>query len=146
MIGNNRYEQRRQLNMELSAVPTFLPFTDCQIYLVNYLTSPMLLQDLIQLARQTTRFAIGTEHDYVTHEPALLQIEFFHVHSVVLLIEACHLPHSSSVLFWLIKSLLKTIFSPSNVLLSWGDLVVELNTFVDYGLVSQHMIHQWSLQ
>ena len=142
MIINNRKDRRSQLNMELSVLPTFCPFTDCQIYLVNHSTSPMLLQDLIQLARQTTRFVIDTEHDYVTHEPALLQIEFIHVKSTVLLVEACHQPHLSSVLFWLIRSLLKIIFSPSNVLLSWGDLFLELSAFVQCGLVSYHTIHQ----
>ena len=142
MSAQNRNYRRSLLNRELSVLPTFRPFTDCQIFLVNHSICPMLVQDLIQLARQTTRFVIDTERDYVTHDPALLQIEFIHVKSVVLLVEACHLPHSSSVLFWLIRSLLKIIFSPSNVLFCWGDLVFELNAFVDYGLVSQHVIDQ----
>jgi len=83
----NRNEQQRQLNVALSVYPKFSPLSDCQIYLLNQRTSPMLIQDLIQLARQTTRFTIDTECDYLTHEPALIQIEFLNTNSVVLLIE-----------------------------------------------------------
>ena len=112
----NRNERQRQLNMALSVLPAFTPLTDCQIYLINQTTSPLLLPDLIQLARQTTQFIIDTEHDYWTHEPAVIQIQFLHTSSVVLLIETCHLPNRSSVLFWLIRSLLKIVFQPANVL------------------------------
>lgn len=140
MARKNRNSRQRQLNTKFSVLPTFLPFTDCQIYLVNHLTSPMLLQDLIQLAKQTTRFTIDTEYDYVTHQPALLQIQFIHVQSIVLLFEACHLPHSSSPLFWLISALLKIIFEPTNVLVSWGNLFIELPPFADCRLLSHQLI------
>ena len=141
----NRNERQRQLNTALSVYPKFSPLSDCQIYLINQTTSPMLIQDLIQLARETTQFTIDTECDYVTHEPALIQIEFLNINSVVLLIETCHLPNSSSVLFWLIRSLLKIIFQPSNVILSWGDLFFELAAFLHYGLFSVNAIYQMNV-
>ncbi len=106
MVSNNRQmnrnERQRQLNMALCVFPKFSPLFDCQIYLINQTTPSMLIQDLIQLAKQTTQFTIDTECDYITHKPALIQIEFLNINSVVLLIETCHLPHHSSVLFWLI--------------------------------------------
>jgi hypothetical protein len=102
----------------------------------------MLLQNLIELAKETTSFTIDTEHDYYTHQAALIQIEFIRDTSIVLLIEACHLPHPSSTLFWLIKSLLKVILNPSHRIYSWGDVIFELSDFIQYGLFSLHTLHQ----
>ena len=138
----NRNERQRQINMELSVLPTFTPLNDYQIYHINRATSPMLLSKLIELARKTTRFTIDTEQDYYTHEPALIQIEFIQSKSIVLLVETCHLPHPSSVLFWLIRSLFKVIFKSSNVIYSWGDGIRELTDFIHYNLFSLHTIHQ----
>ena len=138
----NRYQRQRQLNAALSVYPTFSPLADCQIYLLNASTLPSLIKDLIELARRTTRFTIDTECDYLTHEPALIQIEFLNINSAMILIETCHLPHASSVLFWLIRSLLKVIFQPANTILSWGDVTFELSAFVHYGLFSLHAVHQ----
>ena len=142
MTNNKRNQRKRQLNMELSVLPTLMPLTDCQIYLINQTTSPELLQNLIQMARQTTEFTIDTEQDYSTHQPALIQIQFIRANSLVLLIEACHLPHSSSVLFWLIRALLKIILRSSNVFFSWGDPILELESFVPFGLFSLDNIYQ----
>ena len=127
----SRSERQRQLNMALSVLPAFTPLTDCQSYLINQTTSVLLFPDLIQLARQTTQFIIDTEHDYWTHEPA-----------VILLIETCHLPHHSSVLFWLIRSLLKVILQPANDLFAWGDLLFELSDFVHSDLFSLDNIYK----
>lgn len=129
-----RNERQRQLNMELSVLPTFTPLNDCRVYHINRTTSLMLVQDLIELARKTTRYTIDTEHDYYTHQAALIQIEFVRSQSVVLLIETFHLPHASSVLFWLIRSLFNVIFKSSNLVFSWGDAICELTDFTQYGL------------
>ena len=142
VVSLTRHERKRQENIEFSALPTLTLLTDYQIYLINHTTSIMLVQNLIQLARETTQFTIDTERDYATKAPALIQIEFIHRHSVVLLIETWHLPHSSSVLFWLLRSLLKIIFRPTNVLFSWGDSVFELSDFVNFGLFSLETIHE----
>lgn len=136
-----RCERQQQLNLQLSALPTFIPLTDSEIYYINGTTSTSLMADLIGWARKTRRYTIDTEHDFYTCVPAFIQIEFLHSEpSIVLLIETCHLPPASSVLFWLIRSLLKIIFKPSNMLFSWGDLTFELANFIDYGLFSLNMI------
>ena len=146
MVNNKRQsdrnERQEKLNLELSVLPTFTPLNDCQIYHINRATSAMLLPNLIELARRTTRFTIDTEHDYRTHEAALIQIEFIQPESIVLLIETCHLPHQSSALFWLIQALFKVIFKSSNVIYSWGDGIHELTDFIHYNLFSSHTIDQ----
>jgi len=150
MVENNRQmnrnERQRQINMRLSVLPTFTPLNDCQIYLINQSTSTMVVHNLIEMARKTTRFTIDTEHDYETHEPALIQIEFIQTNSIVLIIETCHLPHVSSVLFWLIRSLLQIIFQSSNIIYSWGDLKVELSDFIHCGLFCLNTVRQLSIK
>lgn len=138
----NRNKRQRQLNVDLSVLPTFTPLNACQIYHINRTTSPVLLQDLIELARKTSRFTIDTEHDYYTHQPALIQIEFIRRESVVLLIETCHLPYKSSVLFWLIQSLLKVILKSPHLIFSWGDAISELTNFIPCGLFPSNTIQQ----
>ncbi len=69
-----RNERQRQLNQTFSVLPTFSPLANCHIYHLNQTTSLHSLPHLIELARETTRFTIDTEHDYWTHEPALIQM------------------------------------------------------------------------
>ncbi|CAF3480118.1 unnamed protein product [Rotaria socialis] len=121
----NRNIRQRQLNMKLSVLPIFTPLSTYKIYHINQSTPTILLQDLITLARKTTKFTIDTESDYYTNEPALIQIEFIHSQSIVLLIEICHLPHELSVLFWMIRSLMNIIFKPSNVIIQINDIDVQ---------------------
>ncbi|CAF4873836.1 unnamed protein product, partial [Rotaria sp. Silwood2] len=103
---------------------------------------PILLHDLIEQARKTTRFTIDTEDDYYTHQSALIQIEFIQDKSIILLIEINHLPHSSSVVFLLIRSLLKVIFNSLNVIYSWGDTKDELSKFIPFRLFSSETLLQ----
>lgn len=124
-----RNVRKQQINTKLSTLSAFVPLNSHQIHLINRSTSPMLLHDLIRLAQRTTKFTIDTEKDYYSHVPALIQIEFIRDESIVLLIETCHLPGTTSVLFWLLKSLLKFILNSSNMIFSWGDIIKELTEF-----------------
>ena len=135
-----RNERQRRLNAQLSILPKFEPLNDYEVCLINHSTSTMQLQNLIELARQTSTFTIDTEQDYYSHQPALIQIEFVEKRSVVVLIETCHLPHRASILFWLIRSLCKVIFQSDKLILAWGDIINELSTFIDYGLFSLNSI------
>ncbi|CAF1529444.1 unnamed protein product [Adineta ricciae] len=140
--ARSKVARKRVLNRQLSVLSPFVPLNDWQAYRINRTTAPSLLHDLIQLARRTTRYTIDTEHDYYTHEAALIQIEFIRRRSVVLLIEMCHLPPTSTVTFWLIKSLLAVILSPSNFIYSWGNGIDELGQFVHYDLFSSSTIRR----
>lgn len=60
----------------------------------------------------------------------------------MLLIETAHLPETSSVLFWLLKSLLLFIFNSSNMIFSWGDIIAELIEFCPTKLFSSETIRQ----
>ncbi|UJR34546.1 hypothetical protein I4U23_027323 [Adineta vaga] len=135
-------ERKRILNIQLSILPAFTPLNDWRVHCVSQTTDPSLLHYLIELARKTVKYTIDTEHDYYTYEPALIQIEFICRQSIILLIETCHLPQASTVTFWLIKSLLKIIFNPSNIIYSWGDAVNELSRFIHYNLFSWSILYQ----
>ena len=137
-----RHERQRQLNIQLSALPSFTPLNGYELHHINHSTPSLLLQDLIDMARKTMRYSIDTENDYRTHRPALIQIEFVRQRSIVLLVEVCHLPHPSSTLFWLMRSLFKVILQPANMILSWGDAIRELSEFVPCGLFSTTMVDQ----
>ncbi|CAF4593020.1 unnamed protein product [Rotaria sp. Silwood2] len=136
----NRNTRKYELNSALSVLQVFNPLNDYHIHHINQSTSPILLHDLIEQARKTTRFTIDTEDDYYTHQPALIQIEFIQDKSIILLIEINHLPHSSSVVFWLIRSLLKVIFNSLNVIYSWGDAKDELSKLIPCRLLSSETL------
>ncbi|CAF2889477.1 unnamed protein product [Rotaria sp. Silwood2] len=138
----NRNTRKYELNSALSVLQVFNPLNDYHIHHINQSTSPILLHDLIEQARKTTRFTIDTEDDYYTHQPALIQIEFIQDKSIILLIQINHLPHSSSVVFWLIRSLLKVIFNSLNVIYSWGDAKDELSKFIPSRLLSSETLRE----
>ncbi|CAF1196790.1 unnamed protein product [Didymodactylos carnosus] len=71
------------------------------------------LDELIDQARQTVDFAIGTEHDIKTQQPALIQIEFGHVNRpfIVIIIEVQHLSPQASPRFIKIKQLCSIIYA-----------------------------------
>ena len=135
-----RNERQRQLNAQLSALPKFRPVNDHHVYLINHSTPTLLVQSLIELGRRTMTFTIDTEQDFYSHRPALIQIEFVQVTSVVILVETCHLPHPASILAWLIRSLFKVILHPDKSILAWGDVVDELMMFIDCGLFSASLL------
>ncbi|CAF1481285.1 unnamed protein product [Adineta ricciae] len=135
-------KRKRHSNVHLSTLPAFNPSNDWRVYCISQRTNTSLLHYLIDLARKTTEYTIDTEHDCVTHEAALIQVEFIRRQSVVLLIEVCHLPPASTVTFWLIKSLLKIILGPSNIIYSWGNAEHELSLFIDYELFSWSILCQ----
>ncbi|CAF3018839.1 unnamed protein product [Rotaria sp. Silwood2] len=136
----NQNTRKYELNSALSILQVFNPLNDYHIHHINQSTSPILLHDLIKQARKTTRFTIDTEDDYYTHQPALIQIEFIQDKSIILLIEINHLPHPSSIVFWLIRSLLKVILHSLNVIYSWGDAKDELSKFIPSRLLSSETL------
>lgn len=137
-----RNARKEQMNAELSILPKFCSLNPYRIYYINRTTSTVLMYDLITLARTTSRFTIDTEKDFYSHVPALIQIEFIRSESIILLIETCHLPDVSSVLFWLIRSLLKNILDRTKLILCWGDIFDELLDFVPTNLVSLELLRQ----
>ncbi|CAF1279156.1 unnamed protein product [Rotaria sordida] len=138
----NRNARKLELNMALRVLPIFNPLNDYHIYHINQSTSSILLHNLIEQSRKTTRFTIDTEDDYYTRRPALIQIEFIQCQSIVLLIEVHHLPQATSVIFWLIRSLVKIILNLSNCIYSWGNGENELNKFISCGLFSSKQLKQ----
>ncbi|CAF2863661.1 unnamed protein product [Rotaria sp. Silwood2] len=138
----NQNARKRELNMTLSVLPIFNPLNDYYIYHINQSTSSILLHDLIEQGRKTIRFIIDTEDDYYTHRPSLIQIEFIQHQSIVLLIEVHHLPQAASVIFWLIRSLLKVILNPSNCIYSWDDAKNELDKFISCELLPSDQLQQ----
>ena len=110
-----------------------------QFYFIHSETSTNTLNDLIEYAKETTTYTIDTEDQMHFRQPskcALLQIEFMPLNerSIVILIEALHLPPVGSSSFKKIRSLCKTIFSSGHRIVSWGEIAKEMGKFVSYGL------------
>lgn len=145
---------------QLKHNPSFKPINEYQVYIINKFTDLNVLHHLIHLAQNTKYYSIDTQSDLYTNQPALIQIECIHRSlSSVILIEMCHLPiDKTSVRFWLIKSLFKTIFHSSNTMYSWSNFIEELSRFLIYDIFKfdilfdidainmQHEFKQWHHQ
>ncbi|CAF2352755.1 unnamed protein product [Rotaria sp. Silwood2] len=92
-------DRQHELNNMFNVLPIFTSLNQYQFYHINGSTSTMLLHSLIAFGKKTTRYTIDTEGDYLTHQPALIQIEFIQHESIILLIGINYLPHKSSVSF-----------------------------------------------
>lgn len=140
----SRSAQQKSFNKLLSDLPKFTPINEeYYIYSISQITSSVHLRDLIRLAGQTTRFTINTEHDRQAQQSALIQIEFVNRdRSAIVLIQTCHLPDQTSILFSLLRELFQIVLQSSNVLYGWGDMKYELERFVHFGLFSRHTLAQ----
>ena len=117
-------------------LPPFTPINSPAVYIINRSTDTYLLHELLHFAQNTKYFSLDTESDFLTMNPSLIQIEMIvQRESVVILVEVCHLPlDRDSLSFWLIRSLLKFILKPTNIIYVWGNGEEELSRFVRYGL------------
>ena len=142
--AEERRLKQELINARLSVLPTFVPLTDFITHVVNRFTNARMLHRLIELAKQTRYFSVDTESDVFTNRPALIQVEFIHqTGSIVVLIETCHLPaNRQSLCFWLIRSLMKFILHPSNVIYAWGNATKKLLRFLPYGLFADEAIRE----
>lgn len=140
MSKKSKNYKEKQLNNLLGNLSAFTPFNDHRFIFINGYTRSIELFHLIQFARETNEFTIDTENDYSTNKPALIQIEFIHDESVVLLVEMNHLPHEKSSLFWQIKALFKVIFDSKNKIFSWGNIKDELSKFTLFHLFESNAI------
>ena len=144
---NRKYLKKQLRNQRFSVLPTFVPLNKYQTYSINQSTDTHLLHDLIRLAQHTTYFTIDTESDIYTFKPSLIQIEFIHQDlSTILIFEMCHMPNrkeeEESLVFWLIRSLFRSIFRSTSIIHSWGDAVSELAPFIIYGLFTMDSVQQ----
>ena len=140
MTKLSKLAKDKQLNKLLRNLPQFTPLNDHRFIFINGYTKSIDLFNLIQLARETNEFTIDTENDYSSYKPALIQIEFIHEESTVLLFEMNHLPNEESSLFWQIKSLLKIILDSQNTIFSWGNIKHELRQFILFHLFESSAI------
>jgi 3'-5' exonuclease len=117
-------------------LPPFTPINSPAGYIINRSTDTYLLHELLHFAQNTKYFSLDTESDFLTMNPSLIQIEMIgQRESVVILVEVCHLPfHRDSLSFSLIRSLLKFILKPTNIIYVWGNGEEELSRFVRYRL------------
>ena len=74
----------------------------------------------------------------------MIQIEFVHDEdpSIVILIEALHLPTENSLKFMKIKQLCRNILSSEHVIYCWGDTIEELKKFTRYNIFNNDDINQ----
>lgn len=137
--GHKAQENQRLLsNLELFRWPTSNYDTPVHIH---YRTPESFLHCMMSKISHVHLFMIDTECDKPTQlnphsTPALLQIQaiYDNTFSTVFLIETHHLPEQSSSLFQSIQKLCQIIFSSSNKILAWGDVLCELKPFVQFDL------------
>jgi hypothetical protein len=123
---HERNVRQWKLNERLRVLPSFWPENNYDSFHIIRWSATELLHGLIALAGKTDMFTIDIEHDYDSHRQASIQIEFDCPTSIIILIETCYMPHHGSVLFWLIRSLIRILVELSHLRLLWGDIVGEL--------------------
>ncbi|CAF4486440.1 unnamed protein product, partial [Rotaria sp. Silwood2] len=117
-------------------------------YYINRETPNDILNDLIDYAMEVTHYTLDTEDQLQSppkrSELALIQIEFIHENdpSILILIEAVHLPPEDSQTFKKINTLCRTIFSNNHCIYAWGDIKQELAKFYKYNLFNKNDIDQ----
>lgn len=126
---------------------------DTPLY-INHKTSPYHLQGMMHKIQHVRLFTLDMESDKPTRAfphstPALIQIQAIHDEkfSSVFLIEVQYLPHSSTSLFQLIRTLCTMIFSSVNIIMAWGEVVDELRPFERFNLFDlSQVINKINLQ
>lgn len=118
-------------------LPDFSPLNAYRYYLVDYRTHPDLLHHIIRLAIECESFSLDTEIDLLNQDqPGLLKINLIDPdQSTIILFELSQLPKDTKCLkFWLIRSIFKSIFREKKKVYVWGNLIIILFHYLDYGL------------
>ena len=121
---------------------TLLAYVPSKPYTLHFINSSTPEKELIYLCsiiKAETHFVLDTEADIHGYIPAIIQLLVMSTSSrpsVMLLIETCFLPSSSSQCFDIIKDLFRNLFRDGTYLYSWGSLKPELQKFERYQLFS----------
>ncbi|CAF3295981.1 unnamed protein product [Rotaria sp. Silwood2] len=151
----NKRRRENKFDKELtyeSSLPPYEPVHKYRIYFLHELTSLEDLNYLINSSQHTKCFAIDTESNYGSNDPALIQILYIQppdVESPMLLVEVQFLPATSSPTFFKIQQLFQSIFCNDSHLFTWGDIRKELNPFTIYDIFSMPIysyLHQVQVQ
>ncbi|CAF3857897.1 unnamed protein product, partial [Rotaria sp. Silwood1] len=117
-------------------------------FYINRPTPIDILYDLIDYALHIKNYTIDTE-DQLNKPPkpfdsALIQIQCIYEKdpSIILLIEAFHLPPEDSFTFNKIKQLCKFILSPKHIFYCWGDPKEELKDIIRFKLFNNNDVDQ----
>ncbi|CAF5001972.1 unnamed protein product [Rotaria sp. Silwood1] len=138
----NKRRCENQLDKELtyeSSLPPYEPVHKYRIYFLHELTSLEDSNHLINLSQHRKCFAIDTESNYGSNDPALIQILYIQPHDVespMLLVEVQFLPAISSFTFIKIQQLFQSIFRNDSHLFTWSDIRRELHPFTIYDIFS----------
>jgi hypothetical protein len=141
-------QEKYRHNQQLSQLPKFTTKRPYETIFINYMTPSFALIRLIELARQTPVFAMDTENDAGSTQPALIQMQLIpfehddhddgsldkHTKTTVIIFEMCHLPSTTSPIYIFIERLFKTIFQCDKIIFSWSDGSEELSKFTIYSI------------
>lgn len=135
-------------NQQLSTLPVFTSDHPYEITFINYMTPLFTVFHLIELANATSIFAIDTETDDTSKQPALIQIQFVHSNNgqieeminsttatTIVIFEMCQLPSTKIHVYSRIQQLINVIFHCSKTFLVWGNGHQELSLFTIYPLI-----------
>lgn len=116
---------------QLKSLDRFVPINTFRYYFITKHSTTKLLHHLIYLAQNTQYFTLSTTTDCQTHSPSILQIEIIDKHeSLIVLIETNYLPQDpTSLKYWLIRSLVRTVFKQNNMVYVWGNVWNRLQPF-----------------
>jgi hypothetical protein len=116
-----------------------------EIIFINRVTTKETLIRLIQIVNDSKIFTLDTESVRILHEsnkPALIQLQIItsETFSIILIIEARHLPRIDQHEFQLIKKLFDLLFQSNKTIFIWGT-IDELIPFIQYQLFTRNQIY-----
>ena len=140
---------RRRLNKKLiehdyaTHLPPFTPLPHHRLFL-NRFTNAQTLQEIIAVAETSSIFTLDTESVNVFQQPnrpALIQIQILlpDEPSLVLILEANHLPPEPSETFRQIRQLCRIVLDPRKKIFVWGS-INELQSFLPFRLFTSEEI------
>ena len=140
---------RRRLNKKLiehyyaTHLPPFTPLPHHRLYL-NRFTNVQTLREIIAVAETSSIFTLDTESVNVFQQPnrpALIQIQILlpDEPSLVLILEANHLPPEPSETFRQIRQLCRIVLDPRKEIFVWGS-INELQSFLPFRLFTSEEI------
>ena len=130
-------DKRKHSEKPKRDLKSFIPLNTYQKFHINCHTSSITMDVLIEEARQTKYFSLLIYNGEISTSKYLC-IDFMQATSSTLV----HIEffQESSAAYEKIQELITVIFSPSNIIYTWGDLTDDLRAFKTYGVCSDDQI------
>ena len=130
-------DKRKHSEKSRRGLKSFVPLNTYKKSHINCHTNSITMDVLIEEARQTKYFSLLIYNGEISTSKFLC-IDFIQAISSTLV----HIEffQESSTAYEKIQELMTVIFSPSNIIYTWGDLTDDLRAFTTYGIFSDDQI------